>query len=40
VVGLMWIAALTTMLPRWNGPALAGTTTARPNGAPLYGPVR
>ncbi len=33
VLGFMSIAARTTMLPRWNGPAFAGTTTARPNGA-------
>src|SRR5438309_763359 len=26
--------------PRSNGPAFVGTTSERPNGAPLYGPVR
>jgi len=34
------IAARTTTVPRLNGPATAGTTIERPNGAPLYGPVR
>jgi hypothetical protein len=35
VTGLMLIAALTTTFPRLNGPATAGTTTDRPNGALL-----
>src|SRR6202041_1219718 len=38
--GLTVIAERTTTVPRLNGPASAGTTTDRPNGAPLYGPVR
>ncbi len=33
------IAARTTTVPRFNGPATAGTTIESPNGAPLYGPV-
>ena len=40
VLGSTVIAERTTMLPRLNGPATAGVTTARPKGAPLYGPVR
>src|ERR1700682_164825 len=40
VCGSTLIAPRTTMLPRLNGPTRAGTTTERPNGAPLYGPVR
>src|ERR1700689_1744477 len=40
VLGFTVIAARTTTSRRLNGPAFACTTTARPNGAPLYGPVR
>src|SRR5271170_4679589 len=46
VLGLTAIAALTTSRPvpvspaSLNGPASAGTATLRPNGSPLYGPVR
>ena len=40
VVGFTAIDALTTTVPRLNGPATAGTTMLNPNGAPLYGPVR
>lgn len=35
-----WIAALTTTVPRLNGPATAGTTMESPSGAPPYAPVR
>ena len=35
VTGLTLIAARSMTLPRLNGPATAGTTTDRPNGAPL-----
>src|SRR5689334_9717140 len=38
VTGSMLIADLTTTVPRSYGPAWAGTTTIRLNGAPLYGP--
>ena len=40
VDGLILIEARVTTLPRLYGPAFAGTTTDRPNGPPLYGPVR
>src|SRR5271165_306316 len=40
VLGSMRIAERTTSSPRSNGPALSGTTTDRPKGAPLYAPVR
>src|SRR5271166_1232351 len=40
VLGFTLIVERTTTLPRSNGPAFAGTTIERPNGAPLYGPVR
>ncbi len=39
VIGFTSIFARTTTLPRSNGPAFAGFTIDRPNGAPLYGPV-
>src|SRR5207302_6054775 len=40
VVGSTYRAWRTTTVPRSYGPASAGTTTASPYGAPLYGPVR
>src|SRR5665213_1203897 len=40
VCGSMAMLARTTTFPKWNGPAFAGTTIERPNGWPLYGPVR
>ncbi len=40
VYGSTLIIARTTTFPRLNGPAWVGTTIDRPNGAPLYGPVR
>ena len=40
VLELMLIVCLTTTVPRSNGPASNGTISTRPNGAPLYGPVR
>ena len=40
VCGSTSIFERTTTLPRLNGPATAGVTTSRPNGAPSYGPVR
>ena len=33
-------AALTTTVPRFSGPATAGTAKLNPYGAPLYEPVR
>src|ERR1700760_474145 len=40
VAGLTLSAARTTTVPRSNGPATAGVTTASESGAPLYGPER
>src|ERR1022692_109174 len=40
VNGSTSIFALTTTLPRLNGPATAGVTIDNPYGAPSYGPVR
>src|SRR5450759_3429876 len=40
VCGSIRIEPLTTTFPRSNGPAIAGTTTASPNGPPLYDPVK
>ncbi len=39
-VGVDTIFTLTTTVPRSNGPAFTGLTIERPNGPPLYGPVR
>src|SRR3984957_5606552 len=39
VSGSTSIFARTITFPRSNGPAFAGFTIDRPNGAPLYGPV-
>jgi hypothetical protein len=35
VRGSTWSATLTTTVPRSNGPAVAGVTTARESGAPI-----
>ena len=41
VLGFTAIAALhDPTVPRLNGPATAGVAIDRPNGSPLYGPVR
>src|SRR4030088_3328344 len=44
VIWAVWgstsIFARVMIVPRLNGPAITGVTIDRPNGAPLYGPVK